>query len=141
MNRRHALLTIPLAALCVALGACAQSKPPGPPPGLDAARCPPGNCEIKVFVENCSAPGGIRLDKPLVEVTSAVNMRWTIVTPGFVFETNGVQFDPSNPQFELRNNPHPNEFHIHNKRSQAGDFYYFVNVRGCRQMDPWVRNL
>lgn len=124
-----------------ALVAVAAAQPGGtPPPGLGAVPCTPGVCVIQVFVDDCSAPGGIRLDKPLVSVTEAVNMRWEIVTPGFVFAENGIEFDPPNPQFEPRNSPRPNEFRLHNRKSQAGDFYYFVNVQGCARHDPWIRN-
>jgi hypothetical protein len=136
-------LAVCLAALSLAVsGACGQAtSPSGPPAGLVAAHCTPGNCEIRVTVDNCNALGGIKVDKPLVDVTQSVNMRWTIVTPGFVFAPNGIQFDPTNPQFEPRNNPQPNAFHIHNKKSLPGDYYYSVNVKGCLPLDPWVRNL
>jgi hypothetical protein len=141
MNTQLGRSALLMAALSVALSGCAQPMlPPNPPPGLAAAPCTPGVCTIQVFVDNCSATGGIRLDKPLVEATEAVNMRWEIVTPGFVFDTKGIEFDPPNPQFEARNSPQPNEFRIHNRKSQVGDFYYFVNVRGCARHDPWVRN-
>ena len=131
----------PIAALCVLCVGCAQPpRPPEPPPGLMAAPCTPGVCTIQVFVDRCHAAGGIRLDKPLVEVTHAVNMRWEIVTPGFEFDGNGIEFAPPNVQFEVRNSPQPNEFRIHNNKTQDGDFYYFVNVKGCVRHDPWVRN-
>jgi hypothetical protein len=136
---RH--LGLSVAALCVALCGCAQpTRPPGPPEGLAASPCTPGVCTIQVFVDQCNAPNGIRLDKPLVEATSAVNMRWEIVTPGFVFDTNGIQFEPPDTQFEVQHSPRPNEFRIQNKKAQSGDFYYFVNVKGCVRHDPWVRN-
>jgi len=129
------------AMLCVALGSCAQpTGQPGPPAGLAASPCTPGMCTIQVFVDQCDRPNGIRLDKPLVEAASAVNMRWEIVTPGFVFDTNGIQFDPPNAQFDVQPSPRPNEFRIHNKKTGTGDFYYFVNVKGCVRHDPWVRN-
>ena len=132
---------LPIAALCAAFYGCAQpSSRPSPPSGLAAAACTPGVCTIQVFVDRCNAADGIRLDKPLVEVTSAVNMRWEIVTPGFEFASNGIEFDPANPQFEPRNSPRPNEFRIHNKKTAPGDYYYFVNVKGCVRHDPWVRN-
>jgi hypothetical protein len=136
---RH--IGLPVAALCAAFYGCAQpSSHPSPPPGLIAAPCTPGVCTIQVFVERCNAADGIRLDKPLVEATEAVNMRWEIVTPGFVFDDNGIQFDPPHAQFDVRNSPRPNEFRIHNRKTQVGDFYYFVNVKGCVRHDPWVRN-
>jgi hypothetical protein len=130
-----------IGSLCVALCGCAQtSGAPRVPPGLVASPCTPGVCTIQVFVDRCNAADGIRLDRPLVEVTSAVNMHWEIVTPGFEFASNGIEFDPTNPQFEPRNSPRPNEFRIHNKKTAPGDYYYFVNVKGCMRHDPWIRN-
>ena len=141
MKRLWRHLALSLVPMCFALSGCAQpAGRPGPPPGLAAAPCTPGVCTIQVFVDQCSAVDGIRLDKPLVEASGAVNMRWEIVTPGFVFDSNGIQFEPPNDQFEVQNSPRPNEFRIHNKRLQSGDFYYFVNIKGCLRHDPWVRN-
>ena len=113
-----------------------------PPPGLAASPCPPGICVIQVFVDRsrCTGTDGITVDKPLVSATQAVNMRWEIVTPGFVFAADGIVFDPPNPQFEPRNSPHPNEFRIQNTKSQTGYYKYTVNVLGCTPYDPWVRN-
>lgn len=129
------------AILCFFLSGCAQSTAQtGPPPGLAAAPCTPGVCTIQVFVDQCNSPNGIRLDKPLVEVTNAVNMRWQIATPGFEFDTNGIQFEPPNAQFVVQNSPKPSEFRVQNKKAQAGDFYYFVSIKGCVRHDPWVRN-
>jgi hypothetical protein len=141
MNRVPQKLGIAIASMWVALSGCAQpTVRPGPPPGLAAAPCTPGVCTIRVFVERCNAADGIRLDKPLVEANSAVNMRWEIVTPGFEFDTQGIQFDPPNAQFEVQHSPKPNEFRVQNRKTQTGDFYYFVNVKGCVRHDPWVRN-
>jgi hypothetical protein len=130
------------ALLLAALAACAQvpPAPPAPPPGLSPERCTPGVCVIQVFVDNCSAQGGIRLDKPFVSTTSAVNMRWKISTPGFEFADNGIEFDPPNTQFERQPSPHRSEFRLQNHKTQSGDFYYFVNVKGCRRHDPLIRN-
>lgn len=130
-----------IGSLCVALCGCAQtSNAPRVPPGLVASPCTPGVCTIQVFVDNCNAQGGIRLDKPFVSTTSAVNMRWEIATPGFEFASNGIEFDPPNAQFERQPSPGPNQFRIQNHKTQNGDFYYFVNVRGCRRHDPLIRN-
>ncbi len=134
-------MALSIGTLCVTVCGCAQpSSQPAPPPGMAASPCTSGVCTIQVFVDRCNAENGIRLDKPLVEVTGAVNMRWEIVTPGFVFDTQGIQFDPPHAQFEVQHSPRPNEFRIHNKKTSSGDFYYFVNVRGCVRHDPWVRN-
>jgi hypothetical protein len=138
MNQALHRLGFAAVTLCVALSGCAQ--PRTAPPGLVASPCTPGLCVVQVFVDNCTAPNGIRVDKPLVVADSAINMRWQIMTPAFVFASGGIVFDPPNPQFELRHNPTPTEFRIHNKKSQAGDFKYTVNVQGCTPHDPWVRN-
>jgi hypothetical protein len=141
MDHQWRQIGLTIGVLCVAVCGCAQpTRPPAPPPGLAAAPCTPGVCTIQVFVDRCNAADGIRLDKPLIEVTSAVNMRWEIVTPGFVFDANGIQFEPPNAQFDVQHSPRPNEFRIHNRKSQLGDFYYFVNVKGCVRHDPWIRN-
>jgi hypothetical protein len=142
MNHRVHRLAGPAALACLLLTACGHvTRPKAPPEGLVAERCPPGVCVIQVFVDDCSAPGGIRLDKPLVEVTAAVNMRWVIVTPGFVFTAAGIEFDPPAAQFEAQHSPQANEFRLHNQKARNGDFYYAVNVQGCRKHDPWVRNI
>jgi len=133
---RWALVAAPL---CMALSGCAQTRTA--PADLVPSPCTPGLCVIQVFVDSCTAPGGIRVDKPLVVANSAINMRWQIMTTGFVFASDGIVFDPPNAQFELRNNPSPNEFRIHNRKSQTGDFKYTVKVQGCTPHDPWVRNV
>ena len=136
-SHRLALLAV---TLCLALSGCAL--PRVAPPGLAASPCPPGVCVIQVFVDSgrCAGADGISVDKPLVSANVAVNMRWEIVTPGFVFAADGIVFDPPNPQFEPRHNPMPNEFRIHNTKSQTGDYKYTIKVQGCTPYDPWVRN-
>jgi hypothetical protein len=132
-------------ALPLLLGACgvmsmSGTHPKVPPPGLAPSRCTPGNCDITVTVTNCTAPGGITVDKPLVEVSTAVNMRWTITPSTFAFAASGIQLDPPDAQFEVKPSPRPNEFHIHNHKRSNGDFYYYINVQGCAQADPFIRN-
>lgn len=130
-----ALLLGAFATSCTPMAPTPRTPPSGPP-----TPCNQGICIIKVTVNDCRAAGGIVLDKPFVSVDRANNMRWEIVTPGFEFDTNGIQFDPPNAQFRVQHSPRPNEFRLHNNKSTNGDFYYFVNVKGCLQMDPWVRN-
>jgi hypothetical protein len=115
--------------LLLAADANAQGRP-----------CTPGNCTINVTVTACNRPGGISVDAPLVEVTQAVNMRWVIVPSRFAFAADGIQLDPPHPQFRVQNSPRPNEFRLHNAKTQAGDFHYFVNVEGCLPLDPVIRN-
>lgn len=132
------------AALCIALSGCAMRGPHhfggGPVPRTAPTPCNPGTCELKVKVTDCKAVGGITVDPDYVSADQAVNMRWTIVTEGYEFTSYGIMFFPPNPQFENRHNPRPNEFHIHNRKEQPGDYYYFINVKGCLPADPWVRN-
>lgn len=141
-SHRIAMAAAALLACMAAAGpALAQHKPAS----ASATPCNPGNCRITVTVNDCQAEGGITVDPDNVAVNSARNMRWEIVTPGYVFAANGIQFDPPHAQFEPRNSPKPNEIHIFNKKTQNGDFYYFVNVKksgggDCRQVDPFVRN-
>jgi hypothetical protein len=117
-----------------------QSRPNQPPADLTPSKCNSGVCVIQVLVTDCNAPGGIRVDMPLVEVSRAVNMRWEIKPPGFVFAADGIRIDPPNAQFRVQHSPRPNEFRLHNAKTSQGDFYYFVNIQGCLPHDPWVRN-
>lgn len=138
-NFARATLALLFGTAVVVGGALAQT--PRPPPSYPPTPCNQGVCTIKVTVRDCQAEGGIVVDKDFVSMNRANNMRWEIVTPGFEFDaSNGIQFDPPNPQFEPMNSPQPNQFRLHNRKSALGDFYYFINVKGCRQMDPWVRN-
>jgi hypothetical protein len=145
MNRTSHRIAMAAALLLAGLSTsgCAQTKHAAPT--TSPQECNPGNCRITVTVNDCQAEGGIIINPDFVLVTSARNMRWEIVTPGFEFKANGIQFDPPNAQFEPRNSPQPNEVHIHNNKTQAGDFYYYVNVKktggaDCRPVDPFVRN-
>ena len=135
LHRLTAAAAAILGCVAIADAARAQDKPTSPP-----SPCTPGTCTISVAVNDCRQPGGIMVDKPYVSADSAVNMRWEIVTEGFVFASDGIRFEPPNPQFEPRSSPRPNEFRIHNRKTQTGDFYYYVNVQGCLPMDPWIQN-
>lgn len=108
--------------------------------GAQARPCTPGNCTITVTVTACNRPGGISVDAPVVEVTQAVNMRWVIQPARYAFAANGIELDPPNAQFRVQNSPRPNEFRLHNAKTQTGDFHYFVNVEGCLPLDPLIRN-
>ena len=138
--------TIFAVALAASLIGCA-SRPEymTAPRHLAPTKCPPGSCKIKVTVNNCNQPNGIKLDPEFPEVDEAVNMFWEIDPPSFVFEKYGILFvqpnaPPDEQQFETKNSPQPNKFHIHNKKTEAGDYYYFVLIKGCLPFDPWVRN-
>ena len=144
-SRRAAMVVATLLA-GLALQGC--SAPGGPPPSdgghmvpkAPPTPCNPGICKINVTVNDCMREGGITVDPDFVSVSMARNMRWVIVTPGFEFAPNGIVFDPPNAQFEPQNSPTTSEFRIRNLKTQAGDFYYYVNVDGCRRVDPWIRN-
>lgn len=140
--RAVAQLAVAWGGLAVTAVALAQ-RPPAPP----GRPCNAGNCVITVKVTDCQAVGGISVDPVTVVVSSARNMRWEISPKnlGFVFAANGIQFDPPNAQFQPKNSPKPDEIHIHNAKTQLGDFYYFVNVKqangtSCKPLDPFVRN-
>ena len=113
----------------------ARTTPAGPP-----VPCNPGVCTLTVTVTSCGGVGGITVNPPYVSVASPQNIRWNIVTPGFVFAANGIEFDPPNAQFEPQHSPDATEFRLRNHHRQTGDFYYFVNVQGCLRADPWMRN-
>ena len=117
--------------------AIAQPRlPPGNP-----TPCNSGICTLTITVGgDCSKPGNISIDRPFVSVAAPNNMRWVIATPGHAFASDGIRFDPPNAQFEVQHSPRPNEFRIQNKKSQNGDYYYWVNLDGCAPLDPWVRN-
>lgn len=133
-----------IVSMAVITASCAliTPRPLGPhsPPVGPALPCNPGVCEIQVTVVACGATCCSSVDKPFVAVDTARNMRWTIVTPGHVFASNGIAFDPPDPQFAPQHSPRPNEFRIHNAKASSGDFAYYVNVQGCEPLDPWVRN-
>jgi hypothetical protein len=111
-----------------------------------ATACPPGNCVINVTVNGtCQSPNDIVVD-PIVSAQGSVNMRWVLV-PGsgaasksYSFTSNGIDFVPPESQFEVKPSPSPSEFRIMNQHRSTGDFYYFINIQGCAQKDPWIRN-
>jgi hypothetical protein len=135
-----ALAALASAAIC----GCAQPLVPRTaPPHLVPQGClpgsPPGICKLTVTVNNC-ASGDIKVNPELVVISNAVVMQWEIVTDGFVFAANGIDFQPPNAQFVVAPLPPSRRFQVRNAKSQAGDFYYFVNVQGCATADPWARN-
>ena len=141
-RRAMAVLAAALGGMALTATGYAQRAPA--PAGKP---CNPGNCVITVTVKDCQAEGGISVDPITVTVSSARNMRWEIVpkNSGFVFADDGIKFDPPNAQFQPKNSPKPDEVHIHNAKTQLGDFYYFVNVKqadgtSCKPLDPFVRN-
>jgi hypothetical protein len=139
----RAAATVAVVLLPLALGSCSlfKSSPKSPPAGLVASTCPPGNCVINVSVTGtCQSPGDISVDKPLISASAAVNMRWVISPSSFSFASNGIQFDPADSQFEVKPSSSPNEFRIMNQHRSSGTFYYYLNIQGCAQADPWIRN-
>ncbi len=139
-NSKPVLASFVTAAAILGVVACSTAQVARTLPAGAPVPCNPGICTINVTVASCGTAGGITVDKPFVSVAGPQNMRWNIVTPGFVFAANGIEFDPPNSQFQVQNSPDPAEFRIHNQRSQSGDFYYFINVQGCLRADPWIRN-
>jgi hypothetical protein len=129
---------VALIGMCAIFGAAlAQPRSPSGNP----TPCNSGICILTITVDgDCSKPGNISIDRPFVSVSAPNNMRWVIATPDYVFANDGIRFDPPNAQFETQPSPKPNEFRIQNKKSQPGDFYYWVHLEGCAPLDPWVRN-
>jgi hypothetical protein len=125
MNSRYCLLCIVSIASWVA--ATAYAAP---------VDCHGNDCNITITVHSCddivADPDGLATDHP-------VNLRWTIVTPGYNFEPGtGIQL--SDPQFEVKHAPKPNQFHIHDNKSTPGTFPYQVNIAGCASADPYIQN-
>lgn len=125
MNPRYWLLFV---ASSVSWAAAATSA--------DSVECRGKDCDITITVKSCddivADPEGLATDHP-------VNLRWTIVTPGYEFvQGTGIRF--SDPQFVVKNAPKPNEFHVHDNKSTAGTFPYTVNVAGCAPADPYIQN-
>jgi len=94
------------------------------------------NCDLKVTVNSCAdivvVPDGMSTDH-------AVNLRWTIVTPGYKFVADsGIEFSDS--QFVVKNAPKPDQFHVHNNKTKPGTFPYKVNIEGCAPVDPYIQN-
>jgi hypothetical protein len=107
--------------------------------------CDPAACTITLTVNNCQAQGGITVEPDIVLVRSARHMHWVIEPQGYEFAANGIEFRQPHPQFERLDSPRPHEFHIQNHKTQAGDFYYYVNItdsngNACKRVDPTVRN-
>lgn len=146
MNKKPSRIAAVAAALLLSLvlqgcGTAPAMSGGGPiPPGITARPCTPGICILEVTVVDCTRPGGITVDPPLLDVTVARNMRWVIVTRGYEFAPNGIEFSPPNSQFVIQHSPDTNEFRVRNLKTQNGDFYYYVNVDGCLRADPWIRN-
>ena len=123
-----------LLTLFVLPPAVAQRKPFG------AERpCGPGVCVITVTVNDCYAPGGIVVDPDVASTRSPIILRWVMATSGYEFTDDGIDFEDPD-QFIRLSSPRPNEFRFRNTRTRDGDFYYWVRVRGCREVDPFIRN-
>ncbi len=97
-------------------------------PDAAAAGCNPGgNCTVDVTVgANCA----ITVDPDPLDVPQprgAKSITWKIVTNGFLFSANGIEFKSSNNEFA---DPEPlgNRFKWKNKHTRAGSYEYAVNV-------------
>jgi hypothetical protein len=142
------------AAVCALISlliGCATTSPSFSPRVLalgPAIPCTPGVCEIQVTVKDCAADNGIALDKPYVSADDSVVLRWTIVTSGYEFTSQGIQIDPPDRQFKIIPQGQKNTFMIldqHKKVDQGDPTYYFVNIQkvdgpACKQLDPFIRN-
>ncbi len=139
-------LGLGLATCCLVLIGCAPAvRIASPPPHLSPVKCTEGNCKITIDVRDCATPGGIVLDKAFVDVDRPVNMFWEIRTEGYEFAEHGILFVQENApkdqqQFEPKSIGGGKTFKVHNKKTAPGDYYYFVLIKGCAPLDPWVRN-
>jgi hypothetical protein len=144
MITRIALAGLCVAAMIAPLGGCGLfNAKSGIPKDLKPQRCPPGQCDIEVsIVGNCRDPGSIIVKPELAEVADQDNlMRWVIVTKGYEFDRDGIDFPLLSP-FKVLHSHESNVFRVLNRNDWSGqkDFKYDVNVKGCRRLDPWVRN-
>lgn len=141
MKVGRVLVASSLGAAVVALGGCAQlATAPGIPKDLKPEKCPPGQCDIEVRIEsNCK----ITVKPELAEVADQDNlMRWVIKSEGYVFDKDGIEFSFFSP-FKTLKSSDPKVFRVLNKNDWSGqtDFKYEVRIKGCKPLDPWVRNI
>lgn len=140
MKVSRVLVVSALGAVVVALGGCAQlGTTVEIPRDLKPEKCPPGQCDIEVRIEsNCK----ITVKPELAEVADQDNlMRWVIKSEGYVFDNDGIKFSFFAP-FKTLNSSDPKVFRVLNKNDWSGqrDFKYEVRIKGCKPLDPWVRN-
>ena len=112
-------------------------------PGMMPMLCTPGNCRSKVTVIDCAA-GRLAVTPDPIPVDEPVNMQWTIVTPGYRFDTaRGIEV--SGPGF-TSHGASGNLFTVHNGHERSGYFKYAVNViresdsTVCAVYDPYINN-
>ena len=121
----------------------ASSGPP-PLPAYDPTNCvgTDGNCKINVFVDKCSDERGIRVEPTYASTNSNARIIiWTIKTPPYAFASNGIDFGANTSFIPLPNQPHPpSEFRVRNDAGSGVGAYYYVNIVGCKQVDPWIKN-
>ncbi len=76
------------AGLCsLMVGACAS-----PVVGAQAGPCNKGVCKAEVTVQSCK-PAQMLVDPEPIPVPAPNNIEWTILTPGYVFTTDGIVID------------------------------------------------
>jgi hypothetical protein len=85
----------------------------------------------------------VRVDRPLVEAHDVALLRWSMATPGQVFDEPAVRVDAPDGEFELRPSATPDEVRMFNRNSIMGEFLYpyTLHVRGCPPLQAWVRNV
>jgi hypothetical protein len=123
--------------------ACASAQPAHPPPAGPPTICNAGICKIDITVNDCGASGGITVAPAYLGMPVAsgpATIHWRIVTPGYVFEQNGIRFDPPSPNFQRLPGGPANEIRMLDKKTSTGNFYYFVEVRNCIPVDPFIQN-
>ena len=124
--------------ICAAAQPAAHPPPPGPP-----TICNAGICKIDITVNDCGAIGGIGVNPAYLGMPGTSGpavIHWKIVTPGYVFSQDGIKFDPPSPNFVPLPGGPANEVRMRNMKKSTGNFYYFVDVRNCIPVDPFIQN-
>ena len=107
-------------------------------PAQAATPCTPGVCKIQVTVDESQTPCTVSVDKPDVSTTASVNLRWEIVGSSREFTDEGIVFDEPD-QFDSKQHK-PQEIRFQDTHARTGDFHYWVYVKDCKALDPYVRN-
>lgn len=127
-------------ALGIALIGCLSMS------GVMAAGCNSGgNCSVDVMVgANCAiSVSPDPLDVP--EPRGAKKVTWTIVTDGFEFASNGIEFKSPNDEF-VEPALQGKKFTWKNKHTRSGDYAYNVNLirlgtnPATCSLDPLIKN-
>lgn len=116
---------------------------------LNEPNCKPNDCTITVSVGGNSCGGGISVSPDPVTVKAsgnAVTMQWKIVTPGWVFDTNGIYLNMPGGDFGKGAGEGKDMYTIDNLAKAARTVKYDVNLRKAEKagdkckVDPTIMN-